>query len=482
MMLPEMTDSAGARAFKRFAQLAAAGLALAGLTACGGGGGSSTPKTSTPTTPEIPITPSAPTSEDFASAIDITGQDTFEGRLDSANRRAFYKIRIDEPTVLVLRSEDDIDITVYDSRGNVVNPYTAEQAAVALSAASAGGGHAVVPAVEDALPLIYLLGLGGGLKVGAVAAAASPYIITITATAAAAAAGVVALDYAVRKGVARLALRQTADLPEVRLGVEGEQEINLEESFDGEAVVTSTWTVTPTITIRPFGTLKLFKVENKAAVRVSHERSDQCPTGTEVSKTVKAELDASWTQSIPLVGNRTLGRKFEISITFGSKAPRRKEGRPNEIAVTVLEGGSETVVLTDEIEDPQGGTLTFAVGPVPDGSGLGVTQNGATLTIAAQDGAMGGTITVTATDPARECWNFPVRVSVEQPSTAAQGAVVSCSASYPDSPLTALMGRTAVLNGPASPATYYSAARPSASAARDNYYGILNVRELEKPM
>ena len=59
MLLREMTSSALAHSFKRFAQCAVAGLALAGLVACGGGGGSSTPTPTTPdpTPPQIPITP-----------------------------------------------------------------------------------------------------------------------------------------------------------------------------------------------------------------------------------------------------------------------------------------------------------------------------------------------------------------------------------------------------------------------------------------
>ena len=47
MLLREMTSSALAHSFKRFAQCAVAGLALAGLAACGGGG-SSTPAETTP--------------------------------------------------------------------------------------------------------------------------------------------------------------------------------------------------------------------------------------------------------------------------------------------------------------------------------------------------------------------------------------------------------------------------------------------------
>ena len=55
MLLREMTSSAYAHSFKRFAQLAVAGLALAGLAACGGGGGSSTPAETTPTPTPDPI-------------------------------------------------------------------------------------------------------------------------------------------------------------------------------------------------------------------------------------------------------------------------------------------------------------------------------------------------------------------------------------------------------------------------------------------
>ena len=63
-MLREMTSSAFGRTFKRFAQGAMLGLALAGLAACGGGG-SSTPAETTPTptpTPDPAPTPApAPT-------------------------------------------------------------------------------------------------------------------------------------------------------------------------------------------------------------------------------------------------------------------------------------------------------------------------------------------------------------------------------------------------------------------------------------
>ena len=59
MLREQRTGSALAHSFKRFAQCAVVGLALAGLAACGGGGGSSTPAATAPTTPTTP-TPSTP--------------------------------------------------------------------------------------------------------------------------------------------------------------------------------------------------------------------------------------------------------------------------------------------------------------------------------------------------------------------------------------------------------------------------------------
>ena len=263
------------------------------------------------------------------------------------------------------------------------------------------------------MPLIYLLG-GAGAGAGAVAGTGAKIWLIRIGIGAAAAGVAAALPYALTLRSARLALRQTADLPEVRLGVEEEQELNIEESFDGEKVLTATWTVTPTITT-PFGTLKLLKVENKLAVRVSHVRSEQCPTGTERIWTGKGTLTARWTQSVPLLGDGIpLSREFEMPVTVGSMAPRRKADGPREIAVTVPGGGSETVVLTDFIEDPQGGALTFERSPTSAPGRWSSVLAGPRLTFTAgtTGGASTSTVTVTATDPARECWNFPVQVRV----------------------------------------------------------------------
>ena len=261
----------------RLARCALVSFALAGLVACGGGGGDKETPTpapepapgppetpdeqpeTPPATPQMTITPGGDT---LANAVDATGQDTLEGSLDSDNPRAFYKIRIDEPSVLALRSEDDIDITVYDSAGNVVNPSTAGQAAVVPGAASAGGGGGR-PEVSAAAALPVFVLVGGGT-----------WIIRIERLLRAAATST---EFKVIIGLAAggLVLKRIADL-ELSIDVNQEKEFDYDESFDGEAVTTATWKVTSE-TKTKFGTLKLVTVAGKRAVRASHVPSGQCP-------------------------------------------------------------------------------------------------------------------------------------------------------------------------------------------------------------
>ena len=411
MMLPEMTDSAVARAFQRFARGAVVGFALAGLTACGGGGSSTASK---PTTPEMTITPSAPTSEDFASAIDITGRDSFEVRLDSANPRAFYKIRIDEPTVLALRSEQDVAVTVYDSTGNVVTPSTAEQAAVVPSTASAGGGHPEVSfALASAAPAAYLLG------------AAGTYFISVAPRAAVAETALIHVG----TGAAGLRLRSPRALDranvEVKLSTET-TDVSFEESFVGDSLAAASWEVTSRGET-PFGTfdldVPLFKVEGRNVVRISRSRdSEDCPAGTERTKEVTIVLRASWSLAIVTGGatlNNLLRSEFEGTWTFNAaSAPRRKGDSSQPIAVRLQEDGSGTVVLTDFIEDPERKTLTFAVRDTPSSLRVTLDGDGPRLTMQAAarpDGLFlfrSGEFLVTAHDPDGECWTFTVRVSL----------------------------------------------------------------------
>lgn len=120
MLLPEMTSSARvARAFLRFARGAVVGLALAGLAACGGGGSSK------PATPQMTITPGGDT---LANAVDVTGKETTEGRLDSPDDIQYYQWEAPEDGTFefTLDADAGLELAILDSGGNVIT--TAETA------------------------------------------------------------------------------------------------------------------------------------------------------------------------------------------------------------------------------------------------------------------------------------------------------------------------------------------------------------------
>ena len=123
MLLPEMTSSARvARAFQRLARGAVVGLALGGLAACGGGG------SSTPATPQMTITPGGDT---LANAVDVTGKETTEGRLDSPDDIQYYQWEAPEDGTFefTLNADAGLELAILDSGGNVIT--TAETASPA---------------------------------------------------------------------------------------------------------------------------------------------------------------------------------------------------------------------------------------------------------------------------------------------------------------------------------------------------------------
>ena len=123
----------------------------------------------------------------------------------------------------------------------------------------------------------------------------------------------------------------------------------------------------------------------------------------------------SYTVEVTALGQCSLSRKdlnFNFAVVEGAP-PRIIDGSP-PLLVSVPAGGEVNLTLTDYIEDPSGGTLTFAHGSLP--RGFGVTRNGPEWTIATQpDAAVGNyTITVTATARNSQAANFDLQVIVEE--------------------------------------------------------------------
>ena len=147
MLLREMKGSAFAPSFKRFARCAVAGLALAGLAACGGGGGGSA--SPAPTTPEIPITPAptdlpAPTADQLAAATVISAGETVTASLESADDVKYYKLDVTERRMIefTLDADEGIEIAILDSNGNVIT--TAETASEVMTRVQAPEGSLYV--------------------------------------------------------------------------------------------------------------------------------------------------------------------------------------------------------------------------------------------------------------------------------------------------------------------------------------------------
>ena len=154
-MLREWKDSAFARAFKRFAQLAVVSIALAGLTACGGGGGKKTTTPTTPiapTTPEIPITPppGGDHADTIAGATAIASGQNVTGTIASENDVDFFRLEFAERSTFefTLDAEAGIEIAILDSDGNVIA--TAETASETTTTVSAPKGPVFVRILDKA--------------------------------------------------------------------------------------------------------------------------------------------------------------------------------------------------------------------------------------------------------------------------------------------------------------------------------------------
>ena len=352
-------------------------------------------------------TPTDEAPVNFADATLIDSDEGISGRLESRDDVNYYRLTVDEPTVMTLPidSDEELVVTVFDEQGNVVDQTTIGGAAAARLA---GGGE-----IGEALPLL-------GVAAVFVMRAGVTYVVRVALSAAARSkAGAVVAGYVVRKVAVKsaIAIKMLLNRAQVRLEWGGMTSYDVKEHLDGDSsvIARSIVSTTPVLSLRTLGGGRISIVAGTEKVLgFTHNPGEaSCGTGDNRSLTVKVGVELAWDQLV-------LGRTIFPSISLGElpitltrdNAPRRIQAGADAIEVNVDEGRSRSITLTDYIEDPDGGQLTFAVSGVPDG--WGVTANGASLTLAAMEGAVDGTMTVTATDPAGDCWNFPLLVRAQQ--------------------------------------------------------------------
>ena len=342
----------------------------------------------------LSTSPSEDAPASFADAVPLSLEDgMITGQLDSADDADYFRVTVDEPTILDFSASGDVDITVFDEQGNVIAQSSART--------SQGQGD-----VEHALPLAILAGV--------VVRAGISYTVRIAVSSAARARIAGAVGYQLTKAAARLALRKVRDFvrgSQIKYGT-ASQSVDLSQSFEGSPnAIVGNVSFAPFSADTPWGSLTLLSFDKTQTMRVGHRPNAECGSGGDYSLDVSIRLALSWSQrvagktsSIPLID---FG---EVSLSIVSGAPRRILDTAESISVSVATGTSETVRLTDYIEDPEGGRVSFTVSGVPNG--WGATIRGENLVVTAREGAMDDSMIVTARDSDRECWNFPLRIIV----------------------------------------------------------------------
>ena len=345
----------------------------------------------------LSTSPSEDAPASFAGAIPLVlDGETISGEIDLSEDADYYTVTIDEPGIIDLTATGEVDITVFDAQGNII-----AQSTTRVGAAQGEIGRAAP------LGIAVVIGL---YKVG-------KYYFRIKRRNPN--AGRIA--YRITKLFARLALRKIKNFARGKTIMYGELDAsaNLAEYFEGEAdALVGSFSIDPVSVDVPYvGSLTLLDFDTSHVMRMRVHKNDQCGAGSDYSFDASLKLAVAWNQRwkgeiirIPIID---FG---EVPITIlRQSAPRRKDGAGGSIPVRVVRGESRTVDLSDYIEDPDGGNLILSVSNeerLP--SGWDVMENGAALTFAASDNAVDGEIIVTATDNARECWNFPVRLEGTQ--------------------------------------------------------------------
>ena len=346
----------------------------------------------------LSTSPSEDAPASFAGAVPLSLEnETISGEFGPSEDEKYYTVTFDETGIMEFNTTDDIEITVFDEQGNVIARSTTTTTGAAQGESEIGRA---VPAVIVAAVFVYKAG---------------KLYVRIRKNSSATRAA-----FKLTKIYAALAIQKARNFARGRSFKYGEidnsLDVDLSEFFEGESELVTMLSIQPEAVDVPFvGTLTALEFDTNYRLRMGLHKNQQCGRGSEylINGTIKLAL--AWNQ-------RWGGRTIRIPIVdFGDvpftisreTSPRRVGGSQGSIPVRVAPGRSETTNLSSYIEDPDGGSLTFAVSNeenIP--SGWGVTENGTTLTFSASENAVDGQIIVTATDPAGECWNFPVRLSV----------------------------------------------------------------------
>ena len=299
-------------------------------------------------------TPDTP--PNLAEAIDITGRRSVEGRLDSPGDSLVYRLQIDEPGIVSfeISGEADAEITLYDSDGNVL----ARGVPGTLPDGQAIPRTAPVPEVR-AVPLVAVFAV-------VAVRTAIPIFARVAlrkATGAAVRTGAFALRHAKTAFAVTRALTKKLEF-DVKYSslLDAAQSFEIHDRFGGENSVEHSWTITPSVRIPRWGLAVNLEVDSTGVVRMSHgSGSVTCDSGMKYDQTIETTLTLTWMQATIV----KLPSKVKFKV-IRDTAPRRKGSEA--ISMTVPEGGSRTVLLTDYIEDPEGGSLTFTRGiSVPRG-------------------------------------------------------------------------------------------------------------------